>query len=75
MEEEHSEELLWEEMIKVTHQRPTDTITQHKLVLLLLLAHLFTVFLSFLSLVFFFFFPSKKLFPCEQQGALQSSPI
>lgn len=21
------------------------------------------------------FFPSKKLFPCEQQGALQSSPI
>ncbi|CAG07346.1 unnamed protein product, partial [Tetraodon nigroviridis] len=34
--------------------------------------HLFRVFLSFF---FVFFSSSKKLFPCEQQGTLQSSPI
>lgn len=37
VEEEPSEELLQEETIKVTHQCcPTDTVTLHKLVLLLL---------------------------------------
>lgn len=37
VEEEHSEELLREETIKVTHQRcPADTITQPKLLLLLI---------------------------------------